>query len=156
MKYLKASAFSLLLSACLLHASAQDIKVPQVSEPDLNKPKLFKDLPDRIVLKLQSFDGIFNMEVGKTINLPISSNFVFSGSVVSKAEDPNSNVKSIVIKSSNRIGATFALTRIINANNTITYSGRIMSFKHGDAYEIVSENGSYYLVKKGLYDLYDE
>jgi hypothetical protein len=31
-----------------------------------------------------------------------------------------------------------------------------MSFKHGDAYEIADENGSYYLIKKGLYDLYEE
>jgi hypothetical protein len=31
-----------------------------------------------------------------------------------------------------------------------------MSFKHGDAYEVTYENGSYYLVKKNLYDLVEE
>jgi hypothetical protein len=61
-----------------------------------------------------------------------------------------------VIKSTNKVGATLALSRMINPDNTITYRGRIMSFKHGDAYEIANENGSYYLIKKGLYDLYEE
>ena len=31
-----------------------------------------------------------------------------------------------------------------------------MSFKHGDAYEISEENGQYFFVKKGFYDLVNE
>ena len=104
----------------------------------------------------KNFDDVFDFEVGKTVDLPFASSFQFAGTVVSKAEDAQANVKSIVIKSTTNVGATLALSRIINPDNTITYRGRIMSFKHGDAYEIANENGLYYFVKKGLYDLYEE
>ena len=157
MKFLKTSALGVLLSVCMLQMAAQqDTKKLPVSQYDYNKPKLFKDLPDRINVPLKNFDNVFDFEVGKSVDLPFASNFQFSGTVVSKAEDVASNVKSIVIKSTNKVGATLALSRMINPDNTITYRGRIMSFKHGDAYEIANENGSYYLVKKGLYDLYEE
>ena len=157
MKFLKTSALGVLLSVCMLQVAAQqDTKRLPVSQYDYNKPKLFKDLPDRINVPLKNFDNVFDFEVGKSVDLPFASNFQFSGTVVSKAEDVASNVKSIVIKSTNKVGATLALSRMINPDNTISYRGRIMSFKHGDAYEIANENGSYYLVKKGLYDLYEE
>ena len=157
MKFLKTSALGVLLSVCMLQVAAQqDTKKLPVSQYDYNKPKLFKDLPDRINVPLKNFDNVFDFEVGKSVDLPFASNFQFSGTVVSKAEDVASNVKSIVIKSTNKVGATLALSRMINPDNTITYRGRIMSFKHGDAYEIANENGSYYLIKKGLYDLYEE
>jgi hypothetical protein len=157
MKFLKTSALGVLLSVCMLQVAAQqDTKKLPISQYDYNKPKLFKDLPDRINVPLKNFDNVFDFEVGKSVDLPFASNFQFSGTVVSKAEDVASNVKSIVIKSTNKVGATLALSRMINPDNTITYRGRIMSFKHGDAYEIANENGSYYLVKKGLYDLYEE
>jgi hypothetical protein len=157
MKFLKTSALGVLLSVCMLQVAAQqDTKKLPISQYDYNKPKLFKDLPDRINVPLKNFDNVFDLEVGKSVDLPFASNFQFTGTVVSKAEDVASNVKSIVIKSTNKVGATLALSRMINPDNTITYRGRIMSFKHGDAYEIANENGSYYLVKKGLYDLYEE
>ena len=157
MKFLKTSALGVLLSVCMLQVAAQqDTKKLPISQYDFNKPKLFKDLPDRINVPLKDFDNVFDFEVGKSVDLPFASNFQFTGTVVSKAEDVASNVKSIVIKSTNNVGATLALSRMITPDNTITYRGRIMSFKHGDAYEIANENGSYYLVKKGLYDLYEE
>ena len=157
MKFLKTSALGVLLSVCMLQVAAQqNTKKLPISQYDYNKPKLFKDLPDRINVPLKNFDNVFDLEVGKSVDLPFASNFQFTGTVVSKAEDVASNVKSIVIKSTNKVGATLALSRMINPDNTITYRGRIMSFKHGDAYEIANENGSYYLVKKGLYDLYEE
>jgi|SRR5215203_3536399 len=156
MKILKTIAVGV-LSVCMFQAAAQqNTKSLPISQYDFNKPKLFKDLPDRIKVPLKNFDDVFDFEVGKTVDLPFASNFQFAGTVVSKAEDAEANVKSIVIKSTTKVGATLALSRIINPDNTITYRGRIMSFNHGDAYEIANENGLYYFVKKGLYDLYEE
>jgi hypothetical protein len=157
MKILKTSALGVLLSVCMFQAAAQqNTKKLPISQYDYNKPKLFKDLPERINVALKNFDDVFSLEMVKTVELPFAVNFRFSGTVVSKAEDTDANVKSIVINSTTRVGATLALSRIINADNTISYSGRIMSFKHGDAYEVTYENGSYYLVKKNLYDLVEE
>jgi hypothetical protein len=157
MRILKTSALGVLLSVCMLQAAAQqNTKKLPISQYDYNKPRLFKDLPNRINVPLKKFDDVFNMEEGKTVDLPFASDFHFLGTVVSKSEDVAANVKNIVIRSTNRAGATLTLSRFINADNTISYTGRIMSFQHGDAYEVAFENGSYYLVKKGLYDLYDE
>lgn len=157
MKPLKTSALGVLLSVCILQAAAQqDTKKLPVSQYDYNKPKLFKDLPNRINVSLRNIDNVFDFEVGKAVDLPFALNFQFSGTVISKAEDADANVKSIVVKSTNKPGATLALSRIINADNSITYRGRIMSFNHGDAYEITNENGSYAFIKKGLYDIYEE
>lgn len=157
MKFLKTSAIGVLLSVCMFQAEAQqDVKKLPVSQYDYNKPKLFKDLPERIKAPLKSFDNIFDLEIGKTVDLPFDGDFKFSGTVISKAEDAVANVKNIVVKSTNRIGATLALSRIINADNTISYSGTIMSFQHADAYQVTYDNGLYFLVKKGLYDLFEE
>jgi hypothetical protein len=157
MKFLKTGAMGVLLSLCMLQAAAQQhTKKLPISQYDYNKPKLFKDLPDRIKAPLKDFDHIFDLEIGNQVDLSFDSNFKFLGTVISKAEDPTANVKNIVIKSTNRVGATLALSRIINGDNTLSYTGSIMSLQHGDAYEIAHDNGSYFLVKKGLYDLIEE
>jgi hypothetical protein len=157
MRVLKTSALGVLLSVCMLQTAAQqNTKKLPISQYDYNKPKLFKDLPNRINAPLKKFDDVFDFAEGKSVDLPFASDFRFQGIVVSKSEDVAANVKNIVIKSTNRAGATLTLSRFINADNTIRYSGRIMSFQHRDAYEVAYENGSYYLVKKGLYDLYEE
>ncbi len=155
MKILKTITLGLLLSFCMHHATAQISKEGN-SQYELAKPKLFKSSPERINIRLNEFDHIFNYEVGKTVVLPFASDFSLSGTVVSKAEDANANVKSIVIRSSDKVGATLTLSRIINEDNTIAYRGRILSFKHADAYDIVSESGTYYLVKKNASDIYEE
>jgi hypothetical protein len=143
----------------MIPASAQDAKAQlkdPVNEYDFNKPKLFRELPERIHLKMDDFTNIFDLEVGKSVTLSFNRSFNFQGTVVSKAEDVMANVKSIVIKSPMFSGAAFTLSRLINENNTLSYRGRIMSFKHGDAYELAMEEGAYYLIKKNAYDLYDE
>lgn len=155
MKFLSVIAFCMLFFRCL-QAGAQIQKDVPVSQYNYNKPKLFKELPDRISFRINNLDTIFNKEIGKRITLSLSPDFLWQGTIVSKAEDAQANVKSIVIKSFNKAGASLALSRIINENNTITYRGRIMSFKHGDAYDLVSENGAYFLIKKNVYDLYEE
>lgn len=154
MKILKTTAICVLLSLCM-HSQAQVHQV-QMHEPDYSKPKMFKNLPDRLQFKVQEFDGLFTTELGKAVNLPISKNFSFSGTVVSKSDDVDPKIKSIVIRSSENNGATLTISRVINVDNTISYKGRIMSFKHGDAYELTYENGTYYLSKKASHNLYNE
>ena len=78
MKFLKTSAIGVLLSVCMLQVAAQqDTKKLPVSQYDYNKPKLFKDLPDRINVPLKNFDNVFDLEEGKSVDLPFASNFQF-------------------------------------------------------------------------------
>jgi hypothetical protein len=147
------SACCMLCSLCSLAQGAQNKTIP-INEPDNNKPKLFADLPDRVDFNPNNLANLLELKVGQSVNIPINSGFDFSGQVVSKSDDPKSI--SVVIRSTNRVGARLILTKITDENNTIKYIGRIISLKHADSYEIVSENNQYYFQKKGFYDLIAE
>jgi hypothetical protein len=142
--------FCLRSSSQTTHSSG---KIP-LNEPDNNKPKLFADLPDQIQFNPTDLSHLFGLKVGESVNVPISAEFTFSGQVVSKAEEAKSS--SVVIRSTNRVGARLVFTKVTDADNSTRYIGRIISLQHGDSYEIVSENNQYYFKKKGLYDLMSE
>ena len=154
MKILKSGALCVLLYACALSSAAQ--KTLPVSEPDYNKPRLFADLPQKFTLNIKAFDSLLDLPEGQSINVPLSGQLRYQGIVVSKSNPADTEVKSIVIKSTNRLGATFTFTRIRNMDGSFAYKGRLLSHKHSDAYEIQLENGQYILNKNHLYDLFNE
>ncbi len=155
MKYLKNGAFCVLLSLCCLCSTAQkDQFRPPVNEPDYHKPRLFADLPERMDLSISVMATLLDMPLGTSIATRATNKFPFNGTVVSRAQDKTA--KSVVVRLSNRYGATLTFTRINNADGTLSYLGRIISLKHGDAYDIVQEAGQLILQKKGLYDLISE
>ncbi len=156
MKNPRISILSICIMLCSLHTSAQSApgKTLPINEPDYNKPKLFGDLPDRLDFNPEEISNLFDLQIGQSVNVPITAAFGFSGQVVSKSDDPKS--KSIVIRSTNRLGARLIFSKITDGNNEIKYIGRIISLKHADSYEIVSENNQYYFKKKGIYDLMTE
>jgi len=156
MKNLKLAGFSACLTFCSICSIAQNIQNRSVSvnEPDYNKPKLFGDLPERINFDPIVLSALFNTKVGQSINLAVTTGFTISGQVVSKADDKNST--SAVVRLTNRPGARLIFTKLTDPNNSVKYIGRIISLKHGDSYEITSENDQYYLKKKGINDLMTE
>ena len=80
--------------------------------------------------------------------------FRIAGQVVSKADDQNST--SVVVRMTNRPGARLIFTKLTDPNNSVKYIGRIISLKHGDSYEIISENDQYYLKRKEFMNLMTE
>jgi hypothetical protein len=154
MKNLQISGLILLFTICCFTSSAQ--QNPPVNEPDLNKPKLFQDLPERIPVQQATLQSALNATVGQSANLAITANFVYKGQVVSSASKYNNKIESIVIKSSNRIGASFSFSKITNEDGSTVFRGRIISLQHGDGFELVNENGQYFLVKKQFYDMINE
>jgi len=157
MRNLSITVLSVCCMLCCLCSSSQttrpSAKLP-LNEPDNNKPKLFADLPDQIQFNPSNLSNLFQLKVGASVNIPICTEFTFTGQVVSTAQEANSS--SVVIRSNNRVGARLVFTRVTDEDNTATYIGRIISLQHGDSYEIVSENNQYYFKKKGLYDLMNE
>lgn len=145
-----AGAFLLL---CSFLAQAQDQKFP-INDPDRNKPKLFADLPPKMEVKISEMQSLFRHKVGAVVSMQVSDQFLFEGSVVSKAED--AQVKSVVIRSTNRPGAVLSFSRTQNADGSEKFVGMIISRNNGDAYEITKEKGHYVFIKKDLYDLMNE
>jgi hypothetical protein len=155
MKKLKASAFSVLLIVCVMHAQAQEQKIP-LNEPNHNKPKLFNNLPQKINLKISEVTPVLDQAVGTSINIRFAENFPFQGTVISKSEAPDASVKSIVIRSASMQGASFTFSQTKNPDGSFKYIGRIMSRNNGDAYEIKLVNGQYILEKRNLYEMIAE
>lgn len=158
MKYLKLSGFCLLFMLFCAVASAQN-KVP-VNEPDYNKPRLFKDLPDQIPVEIDELKSLIagTATTGKDVQLRSSDSKIsaFKGKVVSSASKYNNKMKSVVIRSDEFNGATFTLSSSTQPDGTVKYTGRIISFQHGDLYELEKQNDKYVLVKKNYYDLINE
>lgn len=144
-----------LLTLCYLHSSAQGSTLP-TNEPDYNKPKLFSDLPAKMNLRLADMESLLNLPVGAQVNSQVASGFSLVGTVVSKSDAKDALVKSVVIKSHTRQGATLTFTRITKEDGSYSFIGRMISKGSGDALEIAKEGTEYIIRKKGTYDLINE
>jgi hypothetical protein len=151
MKLLKTTALGVLLSLSFTFAHAQ--LNPAVKEAEEHKPRIFSDLPPKISFNIHMLEAVLATEVGTRINLLIAPGFSFQGHVVSKSDASEKRVNTIVIRSTNRSGATLTFTRITNTDGSYSYNGRILSMKHSDALEIVPEKGGFALVKKEFNEL---
>ena len=157
MKNLRTTALCVCIMLYSFCSSGQNAKIP-INEPDLNKPKLFENMPDKIPVSLDNLNRLLNESVGRTVNISLSEGrqFQFEGQVVSKASKYENSIQSVVVRSTNYNGATLTISRITNTEGVVSYTGRIMSFAHGDLYELQKQDGNFVLVKRKFYDLVNE
>jgi len=157
MKNLRTSVLCTCLILSSFFAVAQDQKIP-INDPDQNRPRLFDNLPARISFDPASFMGLLNKQAGTAISTSLSKDAMisFEGNLVSSGSQEAGRIESIVIKSTNYIGATFSMSKVTREDGTVSYTGRLLSFKHGDLFVLQQTNGQYELVKKNFYDLVNE
>ena len=153
MKNLLKGVVCLALSFIYLQSNAQ---TPPVREPDMNRPTLFQNLPNKISCRVNDLSALLESEIGQPVSFSLADNLSFKGVVSSVASKFDNTLVSVVIRSTNFAGAALSFSKITKEDGTYNYVGRIISFQHGDAYEISLENGQYYFVKKGFYDLVNE
>lgn len=143
-----------LLFATLAPAQQKQQHV-QLNEPDLNRPRLFEHLPAEIPVSISELNRILSGETteGRQADVAFADNKLspFKGTIVSAARE--NKMRSVVIRSTEFNGASLTLSSSTNADGTVTYRGRIISFKHGDAYELVQRDDQYVLVKKNFYEM---
>ncbi|GAA4319495.1 hypothetical protein [Flaviaesturariibacter amylovorans] len=154
MPHVKTFLCALLLLGASVGARAQ--KEAPLREPDLNKPKLFADLPAALPVSESLLAALLDLPVGKAITVPVSDRFRLEGTVVSRSDAADTCVRSVVLRSSVRGGAAFSLSRVCRPGGGYDWNARMLGYNGGDALELVSENGRYLLVKRGLYDLLSE
>jgi len=152
MKNLRTTLLCVCLQLCGLCTLAQ-VEV-RVNEPDMNKPKLFNTLPEKITVNPEKLAGLLTNPVGTDVNILIGDLMPFQGRVVSSS-NTNDLMSSIVIRSTNYPEALLTFSRAI-IDGIVTYSGRILSMKHGDLFELQLKNGEYIFIKKNFYDLVNE
>lgn len=147
--------FILVLSLTCFACSAT-AQYAKVNEPNMTKPKLFQNLPTDIVVSPEKLSDILNYEVGQTVNINLSPELQIQGQVVSTASKYENSIQSIVIAATNYNGARLTLSKLTNAEKQTTYRGRIISFQHGDLFELTNRNNQYSFIKKNFYDLVSE
>jgi hypothetical protein len=153
MKNQKAGILCLLFSFFSLFLYAQNLPV---REPDRNKPLLFSQMPDKMSISAASLESLLQYETDKKVSINLSNDIIFQGTVSSVSARHEPGVSSVVIRSDNFQGASLTVSRLSRANGTSYFIGRIISFQHGDGYEITLESDRYYLIKKGFYDMVNE
>ncbi len=153
MKTLKSGLFWLLLNILCVNADAQ---IHRSSKVDYEKPELFSDLPKKIELTIMALETFLDLPSGHSVNMPLGRYVNLQGVIISKSDENDPNVKTVVIKSINRKGATVTFTRIRKEDGSFSYSGRMFSYNHSDAFEIKFENEQYVLIKKKSIDIINE
>ena len=156
MRNLKPLMAAIMLFVCSVCSYSQDAPVPR--EPNYNKPELFASLPENIKVDINRLKSLLNYSIGDAIssNLTSENTFAFTGQVVSTASKYNNTIQSVVIRSANYNGASLIFTRITNEDGSTGFTGRILSFEHGDAYELQQKDGNYEFVKKKFHQIVNE
>jgi hypothetical protein len=154
MKLLKPGIICLLLISICAVASAQKIVSP--NQPATLRPRLFKDVPDRLPVTASKFTSLLALKKGQPASISLSDKFIFKGTVVSAVSKYNNAIESTVVKSDDYPDATFTVTKVKKSDGTVVYRGRIISFKHGDCFELKNENGQYILVKRNFEDMVND
>lgn len=138
--------------------SAAQTDKPPVTEPNYNKPRLFDNLPKSIPVNIAEINTVLSSELGSraSIGLSTAANIRFDGDIISTASKYGNAIQTVVIRSSNFNGAQLTISRTTSPEGVVSYVGRIISFQHGDLYELEKQNGQFVLVKKNYHDLVNE
>jgi hypothetical protein len=156
MKNLRTYVMCVCMTSCSLVSFAQNKPVP-INEPDLSKPRLFSNLPEKIQVNIADLDRLFGSQQGRPapVNLSLGINAQLEGTVTS-ISSVTDDLQTVIVRSTNYNGANLTVSRRQLPDGSFSYTGRIVSFKHGDLYELQQQQGTWMLVKKNYYDLVNE
>src|SRR3990170_3689126 len=150
MNYLKLYGFSLSFIFCCTISFAQDRVI--LRESDHHKPTLFTSLPDKIPVDISELKGLFSNTAakGKEVNVQFIDKKLpgFNGKIISATSKYNNTLRSVVVSSTRFNGATLTFSSSTTTDGTVRYSGRIVSFKHGDLFVLENQNDQYFWFSK--------
>jgi hypothetical protein len=96
--------------------------------------KLFASYPDQIAVSKHVLQNTLNASQGEEINISFNTTFNFKGVVISNIKKYD-NLQSVMIKSAEFGNAILQVSRIINVDKSISYTGRIINPGAFDGYE---------------------
>jgi hypothetical protein len=149
--------YSVALCLCLTLVATRSVTQP-IREPDLNRPKLFQLLPDTISTDISRLVNLFTISVGHPVSIEISDivSFIFHGDIISNTSKYDNRIQSIVVRSQNYPGAKLSFASATLDDGRVVYQGKIMSFTHGDLFDLREFGANYYFIKKGFYQVVNE
>ncbi|MBS1607267.1 MAG: hypothetical protein JSS70_00500 [Bacteroidetes bacterium] len=154
MKYLKPGIVCLLVVSICSSVSAQKVIFPnQTAAP---QSRLFKDVPDRLPVIASKLQPLLALKKGEFASISLTDKFIFKGTVVNSISKYNNAIQSTVIKSADYPETTLTISKVKKSDGSIVYRGRIISFQHGDCFELKNENGQYTLIKRNFEDMVND
>ena len=109
------------------------------------RAKKYASLPESINIDKSIFGNVLDAHEGKEISLRLSDQFTFTGTVISNFTKYN-KLHTVMVRSTENATSILQIT-LIDSDNNISYSGRIINSNAADGYEIKNNNGSYSLQK---------
>ena len=145
----------LLLLAAAFQVNAQDNNIP-LNEPNYNKPRMFNTMPTRIEITPEKLNQLIATPNGQTAAIPFNGQEEIHGDVISAVTKYNNAIQSVVIRCADFDGARLSISKVNMPDGTTNFTGRIISLRHGDLYQLIQEDAGWVLVKKNFYDLINE
>lgn len=144
------------LTLLLLQNLAMTAQRIPFEEPASPRPLLFADLPDTIDVSADELNNLLHIPPGSFAIFQLTGTYKYTGTVISGTQSSDGKATGIIIRSADRSGSCFTLTKTWNDLHGFIYKGRILSFRHGDGYELVYHTGRYLLQKKSFYEIVNE
>lgn len=111
-----------------------------------SKPYLFSKVAKKLPASISELDKAFSTSEGSIIKMRMNE-LVFEGTVTSSIKRYD-NLFTVIIKSSSEKNTVFAISKRINDDKTVTYTGRIINEKYADGFELVQETNGQYAMSK--------
>lgn len=119
---------------------------PPIHQTLPNKSSLFTNLPDKFTIKNSLIEDLFSGPDSGSVKILLSVNNFFEGTITERIQR-NENVVTLNIKSSNYDGALLTISKVLNSNKELTYTGRIVSMQYGDVLILKKESDRFFFTK---------
>jgi hypothetical protein len=126
----------------VLFSVASVASFAQIHDP---RPKKYASLPESIKIDKSIFGNVLNAPEGKEISVRLSDQFTFTGTVIGNFTKYK-KLHTVMVRSTENETSILQIT-LIDDDNNISYSGRIINSNAADGFEIKNNNGSYSLQK---------
>lgn len=149
-----------LLTLLLIATTGSAQTKAPLNEPDRNRPRLFNKMPDEMQVDLSDIDQLIlparSSARSESLMKGDKKCAAFTVQYISATSLYENKVYSVVLRLPEYPGATLTLSSSTNADGTVAYTGRIISFRHGDMYELVKKGAGYIFKKRNFYDVVNE
>jgi len=135
------------LSCMLLAYSANCQTEPPLNQHPVEKAALFAQLPEKISIPVNSLRQIFSATLNSNISIVAGTQLKIEGTVIAKCAVSPEQL-SINVRCSNFQNALLNISRITDADGTVSYIGRIVSMRHGDVLLLWEDKGQYTFIRQ--------
>ncbi len=147
---------SLRKTMCMLLVCLATYSASFAQQTTAAKTRVFDNQPASITIPENLLQSFFNLGQNQEAAVNFSTQFNFPFKVLSN-QVVYSNLQTVIVKSSAFGNSIFQVSKVINADRTISYEGRIMNEKAFDGYVLKkAEGGNYQLQKFETETILDE